>query len=412
MSTPSHRDVRMRGFASRHTVDAAWAWLDSVVKSLPPEEIPLAQAAGRVLTSPLVASHNVPSFDRAAMDGYALRADETIGASDYTPAEFRIIGESYPSRPCGESVLPGTCVRIMTGAPVPAGADAVIPVENTRETPTGVEVTEVIPRGKHIGRMGEDISIGQVVLPAGRRLRPQDVAVAASLGHAVLHVHGQPHVRIVLTGNELVQPGRPCGPYQIYDSNSFQLRGLIARDGGIVESVLHLQDDAAAIRAALLAPGADVILISGGSSVGAEDHAPQLVAELGELPIHGIAMRPSSPAGLGRIGKSLVVLLPGNPVSCLCAYDFFAGRMIRGLGGRAVDWPYRSSVERLARKLVSAIGRVDYCRVRHTDEGIEPLALSGASVLSSTTRADGFVIVPEMSEGYAPDTAVTMYWYD
>lgn len=412
MSTPSHRDVRMRGFASRQTVDAAWAWLDSVVQPLPPEQIPLAQGTGRVLTSPLVASRNVPSFDRAAMDGYALRADETIGASDYTPATFRVLGDSYPSRPCNETVLSGTCVRIMTGAPVPAGADAVIPVENTRETPAGVEATEAIPRGKHVGRVGEDISIGQVVLPAGRRMRPQDVAVAASLGHPNLQVHRQPHVRILLTGNELVQPGRPCGPYQIYDSNSFQLRGLIVRDGGIVENVLHLPDDAAAIRAELLAPGADVILISGGSSVGAEDHAPQLVAELGELPIHGIAMRPSSPAGLGRIGSSLVALLPGNPVSCLCAYDFFAGRMIRGLGGRTADWPYRSSVVRLARKLVSAIGRVDYCRVRHVDEGIEPLALSGASVLSSTTRADGFVIVPEMSEGYAAGTEVTMYWYD
>ena len=412
MSTPSHRDVRMRGFASRQTVDAAWAWLSSVVKPLPPEQVPLAQGAGRILTCPLIAGLNVPTFDRAAMDGYALRAEETNGASTHTPTEFRVLGDSYPSRPCCETVHPGTCVRIMTGAPVPAGADAVIPVENTRETPTGVEVTEAIPKGKHIGHVGEDISVGQIVLPAGRKLRPQDVAIAASLGQADLHVHRQPQVRIVLTGNELVQPGRPCGTYQIYDSNSFQLRGLISRDGGIVESVLHLPDDAAAIRAALLVPGADVILISGGSSVGAEDHAPQMVAELGELPIHGIAMRPSSPTGLGRVGESLVVLLPGNPVSCLCAYDFFAGRMIRGLGGRAIDWPYRSSVERLARKLVSAIGRVDYCRVCHTDEGVEPLALSGASVLSSTTRADGFVIVPEMSEGYAPGTEVTMYWYD
>ena len=123
-------------------------------------------------------------------------------------------------------------------------------------------------------------------------------------------------------------------------------------------------------------------------------------------------MRPSSPAGLGRIGEALVVLLPGNPVSCLCAYDFFAERAIRKMGGRSTDWPSRRSVEPLARKLVSAIGRVDYCRVRQTPEGIEPIALSGASVLSSTTRADGFVVVPEMSEGYGPGSSVTVYWYD
>ena len=412
MPNPSHRDVRMRGFASRRTVAEAWAWLDQAVSRLPAESVAITEATGRVLAEPLVAGINVPEFERSAMDGYALLADETIGAGDYSPTEFRIIGQSYPGRPCSESVVPGTCVRIMTGAPLPAGADAVVPVENTRETPTGIEVTEAIPRCKHVGRIGEDISVGQTVLSLGRRLRPQDVAVAASLGMAQLSVYCQPRVRVLLTGNELVPPGQPRGPFQIYDANSLMLRGLVPRDGGIIESVQYLPDEPATIRAALSAPGADVTLISGGSSVGAEDHAPQLVAELGELPIHGIAMRPSSPAGLGRIGSALVVLLPGNPVSCLCAYDFFAGRAIRQMGGRSADWPYRRSVEKLARKLVSAIGRVDYCRVKNSPEGIEPLALSGASVLSSTTRADGFVVVPEMSEGYAPSSEVIVYWYD
>ena len=412
MPTPPHRDVRMRGFASRQTVAEAWAWLDRVVGRLPAETVAITEATGRVLAEALVAGINVPAFERSAMDGYALLADETIGAGDYSPTEFRVIGQSFPARPCDQAVVPGTCVRIMTGAPLPAGADAVVPVENTRETPTGIEVTEAIPRRKHVGRVGEDIAVGQTVLPPGRRLRPQDVAVAASLGMAQLSVYRQPRVRVLLTGNELVPPGQPRGPFQIYDANSFLLRGLIPRDGGLIESVQHLPDDPAVIRAALSAAGADVILLSGGSSVGAEDHAPQLVAELGELPIHGVAMRPSSPVGLGRIEGALVVLLPGNPVSCLCAYDFFAGRAIRQLGGRSADWPYRSSIQPLARKLVSAIGRVDYCRVKQTPAGIEPLALSGASVLSSTTRADGFVIVPEMSEGYAPGSEVTVYWYD
>ncbi len=402
----------MRGFASRQTVEAAWAWLDRVCGVRPAEPVSIASATGRVLAESLIARINVPSFERSAMDGYTLRADETIGSGDYSPAAFRVLGQSYPGRPCEETVVPGTCVRIMTGAPIPAGADAVVPVENTRETPTGIEVTEAIPTGKNVGRVGEDLAVGQPVLPVGRKLRPQDVAVAASLGVAELSVYRQPRVRVLFTGNELVAPGKLRGPYQIFDANSYMLRGLIPRDGGVLESVQHLPDDPAAIREALAAPGADVILISGGSSVGAEDHAPPLVAELGELAIHGIAMRPSSPAGLGRIGEALVVLLPGNPVSCLCAYDFFAGRAIRQMGGRSIDWPYRHSVEPLARKLVSAIGRVDYCRVRHTPEGIEPLALSGASVLSSTTRADGFVIVPEMSEGYGPGSSVTVYWYD
>ena len=190
------------------------------------------------------------------------------------------------------------------------------------------------------------------------------------------------------------------------------LRGLVARDGGVLEAHHRLGDDPDAIRDALLAPGADVILVSGGSSVGSEDHAPRLIAEVGELAIHGVAMRPSSPAGVGRIGDTLVFLLPGNPVSCLCAYDFFAGRAIRLRGGRPPTGRTARAQCVVARKIVSAIGRVDYCRVRLVDDRVEPIALSGASILSSTTRADGFVIVPAESEGYGPDTEVTVYLYE
>jgi molybdopterin molybdotransferase len=209
-----------------------------------------------------------------------------------------------------------------------------------------------------------------------------------------------------------VEPGEPKGIHQIYDANSSMLRAVVARDGGVIESRRKLVDDPAAIRAALGAPGADVILVSGGSSVGSEDHAPRLVAELGELAIHGVAMRPSSPAGLGRIGDALVFLLPGNPVPCLCAYDFFAGRAIRLLGGRPPAWPHRTMQGVLTRKIASVVGRVDYCRVRCTGQDVEPLALAGASILSSTTRADGFVIVPADSEGHGPGTPVSVYLYE
>lgn len=402
----------MRGFSERTTVDFAISWVEKNTHRLQPEAVPVSHCTGRILSVPLTAPIDVPSFIRSAMDGYAVQSDETVGVSDYSPVEFAVIGQSLPGRPTEATVQPGSCVRIMTGAPLPAGADAIVPVENTRKTPRGIEVTEPIPVGKNVGRIGEDIRSGEIVLPALRRLRPQDVAVAASLGNESLSVIQRPKVRIILTGNELVPPGQQRGPYQIYDANSHMLRGLVERDGGVIESVQLLPDTPSRIREALTAPGADVILVSGGSSVGEEDFAPGLVSELGELPIHGIAMRPSSPTGIGKIGQTLVLLLPGNPVSCLCAYDFFAGRAIRRLGGRSSAWPYQSSKAPLARKLVSAIGRVDYCRVRRTSEGIEPLALSGASVLSSTTRADGFVVVPEMSEGYGPGTEVTVYWYD
>jgi molybdopterin molybdotransferase len=154
-----------------------------------------------------------------------------------------------------------------------------------------------------------------------------------------------------------------------------------------------------------------VVIVSGGSSVGIEDLAPSLVATHGELAVHGIAMRPSSPTGMGRIGHRLIFLLPGNPVSALCAYDFFAGRAIRALGGRSTEWPYRSVRGTLARKISSPIGRLDYARVRFDNGILEPISVSGASVLSSTTRADGFVIVDDDSEGFAAGSTVDVWLY-
>lgn len=393
-------------------MDDAVRWVDEHTCPLPPAKEPITTAHRRVLAENVVSAINVPAFVRSAMDGYALRAAESSGAGMYNPLTFAVVGQSLPGRACGRTVGAGEAVRIMTGAPLPLGADAVVPVEVAQESEGRVAITDTVAVGKHVGSIGEDIAAGTTVLQAGRRLRPQDVAVLASLGIAEAPVVGQPRVRIIVTGNELVQPGEQRGEHQIFEANSHLLRGLIPRDGGIVATVEHVPDDRDAIRAALIAPGADVVLVSGGSSVGAEDHAPSLVAEVGQLAIHGIAMRPSSPTGIGRIGETLVFLLPGNPVSCLCGYDFFAGRAIRLLCGRSPDWPYRHSTEPLARKIVSAIGRVDYCRIRRDLAGIVPLAISGASILSSTTRADGFVILRAESEGHAPGGTVTVHWYD
>ena len=401
----------MHGFSRRAEVGAVLQWIDAHARRLEPTSVALDHASGRVLAEQVIATIDVPAFDRAAMDGYALRGDETSGASDYNPVAFAVLGQSLPGHPFAATVPAASAVRIMTGAALPAGADAVVPAEYAREAAGHVEITLAVSPGKHIGRRAEDIRSGTAVLEPGRCLRPQDLGLLASLGIAEISVVGQPRVRIIVTGNEVVSPGAPKGEHQIYDANSAMLRGLVARDGGVVETHHRLGDDPQRIREALTAPDADVILISGGSSVGSEDHAPRLLADVGTLAIHGVAMRPSSPAGVGSIGDTLAFLLPGNPVSCLCAYDFFAGRAIRLRGGRRAEWPHRTRQGVVARKIVSAIGRVDYCRVRLTDDQVEPLALSGASILSSTTRADGFVVVPAESEGYAPGTTVTVYLY-
>jgi len=406
-------DVRMKGFTSRSTVEEAIAWIDETlaeIGTLSSETVSLDHAASRVLANDCLSSVDVPGFDRSMMDGYALRGEETYGATPYNPLPFVIAGDSLPGVPYPQAVAPGEAVRIMTGAPLPSGADAVLPVEQTDARDQTLLAMGEVSTGKHVGPAGEDVTAGSVVLNRGRQLRPQDLGLLSSIGIGAVPVVRRPQVRILITGNELLPAGtRPTG-HRIADANGPMLQDLVARDGGEPIMPGLVADNRDALAAAMSAP-ADVLLISGGSSVGQDDHAPTLLGELGVLAIHGIAMRPSSPAGMGRIGNKLVFLLPGNPVSCLCAYDFFAGRAIRGLGGRDMDWPYQRQRATLSAKLVSTVGRVDYARVKLDRDCAEPIAISGASVLSSTTRADGFVIIPADSEGYPAGAMVEVFAY-
>ncbi len=406
----------MRGFARRTPVADALRWLDAQLAPLDEEQVALGEAAGRVLARDVTSPVDVPGFARAMMDGFAVRAADTSGASTYNRLALRVVGTALPGEPFAGRVEPDSAVRIMTGAPVPEGADAVLPAELAEVQGEQVLASGEVSPGRHVGEVGEDVHAGSVVLGAGRVLRPQDVGVLSSIGCASVPVVRRARVRIVITGNELLPAGsRPEGP-RISDANGPMLEALVRRDGGIPLRGEIVRDEPEALRRAILAEPADVVLVSGGSSVGQEDHAPRLVADEGELPIHGIAMRPSSPTGLGRIrterGWRLVFLLPGNPVSCLCAYDFFAGRAIRVLGGLSADWPYVRVRLMLARKVVSTVGRLDYLRVRVVGECVEPLAVSGASILSSTTRADGFVLIPPDLEGYPPGAEVEVYFYD
>ena len=413
-------DVRMRGFAQRHTVDAALAWLDAQLQPLTAEIVPLPLAAGRVLAASVASDVDVPGFDRAMMDGYAVVSDSTEGASAYTPLQLNVVGQSMPGCPFGGVVRKGEAVRIMTGAPMPDGTDSVLPAEwigaeadeagnDTSNLNLIIALAAVSP-GKHVGKLGEDIIRGTTLLESGRVLRPQDLGVLSSIGQGEVRVVRRPRVRLAVTGNELLPSGmRPRG-FCIADANGPMLAALIDRDGGLVDFPGLVKDDRDAILEALHSD-ADIVIVSGGTSVGIEDLAPMLVAQHGELAVHGIAMRPSSPTGLGRIDNKIIVLLPGNPVSSLCAYDFFAGRAIRVLGGRGKEWPYRAARGRLNRKISSPIGRLDYARVRIADGLVEPLAVTGASVLSSTTRADGFVIVGEDSEGFRAGDEVEVWLY-
>ena len=408
-------DVRMRGFAKRQTVGAALAWLDSQLRPLACEAVPLRTARGRVLAETMVSEFDVPGFDRATMDGYAVVAFSTDGATPYTPLSLTVVGDSMPGRPFGGVLSTGEAVRVMTGAPMPRGADAVLPAEQTDvgdlQGSARINAIASVSPGKNLGKRGEDITRGTTLLRPVRVLRPQDLGVLSSVGISEVEVIRRPRVRLVVTGNELLESGsRPHG-FQITDANGPMLAALVERDGGIVEFPGLIRDDETSILEALHSE-VDIVIVSGGSSVGVEDLAPVLVAQHGELAVHGIAMRPSSPTGMGRIGHRLVMLLPGNPVSNLCAYDFFAGRAIRALGGRSKEWPYRQVQGILSRKISSPIGRLDYSRVKISDGVVEPVSIGGASLLSSTTRADGFVIVGDDSEGFAAGAKVDVWLYD
>lgn len=407
-------DVRMRGFRQRSDALAAQRTLLARARPLEAELVSLWQAAGRVLAQDIVADLDVPYFDRAAMDGYAVRGEETFGASPYNPLTFRLVGESLPGKPFPRVLQSGETVRIMTGAPLPAGADTVVRAELASEHSAMVSVYEAVPPGKCVSRRGEDVQAGSVVLSAGRRLRPQDVGVLAALGRESVPVIRSPRVAIVVTGDELLPLGSRPQNYRIVDSNSVMLDTLLRRDGGWPLHGPIVPDQREQIRERLLeaCAQADVVLVSGGSSVGQEDHAPVLVSELGELAVHGVAMRPSSPAGFGWVHGRPVVLLPGNPVSCLAAYDFFAGPLIRRLAGRSTAWPYRRLHLPLAEKIASELGRLDYVRVRIREGRVEPIATSGASILTTTTQADGFVLVPPDCEGYPAGASVCVYLYD
>lgn len=403
MTTP-FRDVRMTGFGPRTPVADVLALLHQRVQPLPAESVPLDRLGNRILTERITSPVNIPAFPKSAMDGFAVRVRDL-------PGTLRVIGESLPAQPFSGKMEPGGAVRIMTGAPVPADADAVVPVERTEHTGDQLTVRETSSAGKHIIRIGEDVSSGRELFPVGWRLRPQDVGMLAAIGVGSARVNRRPRVGILVTGNELLPPGTPPTGFRIADSNSVMLAALVERDGGESTTREQIPDQPEAIRAAMMQTDADLLLVSGGTSVGTEDHAPRVLAELGELAVHGIAVRPAAPTGIGFLPDGrLVMLLPGNPVSCLCAYDLFAGRAIRRLGGQSWEWPFPSSTVPLRSALQSVVGRVDYIRVR-VESGQATVTPGGPSSLSSAVLADGFILMDAHQESIPAGEMVTVYRY-
>ncbi|MBC8259266.1 MAG: molybdopterin molybdotransferase MoeA [SAR324 cluster bacterium] len=414
----SKADIRMRGFLKRTAVKTLLSLIMKHSQQLSAEEIPTVEACGRVLVQDIVSPANVPNFDRSAMDGYALDAESTFGASEYNPLMFQVVGQVTPGESYQERIQPGEALSIMTGGPLPKGTNAVLMAEHAERDGDQIQVLEAVAPGKHVGQIGEDVKQNQILLKKGRCLRPQDIAVLASVGLSRVEVVRKPVVELLITGNELLKPGAQPSGVHIIDSNSVMLTPLIERDGAVLKAVHQLPDERALIRQHLRDSTADLICMTGGTSVGIEDHGPTLVEELGELLVHGIPMRPAAPTGFGLIAgtsaekRKKVFLLPGNPVSCLSAYDYFVGRALRLMGGRSAEWPYRTKMVKLATKISSEIGRIEYVRLRIEDVQAFLIAAGGASILSSTTLADGFLLTEEDSEGYAEGEEVQVWLYD
>jgi molybdopterin molybdotransferase len=407
------RDVRMHGFRERTSVSAAIAILERRTAPLGAERVSVSAAHGRVAAEAVIAGVDVPAFARSAMDGFAVVGESTFGASAQAPVELALIGETKAGRRFGGTLRHGEAVRITTGAPIPTGADAIVMAEVAEASGDTVRVREPVAPGKHVSAVGEDLRRGDLVVERGRRLRPQDVGALASVGVAEILLVRRPRVSIAITGDEVLPAGAMPRDALISDADGPMLRALAERDGAGAIELRYLPDDRDALRALFAAEGGDVLVVSGGSSVGPEDHAPTVLAELGEVAVHGVALRPASPAGFGFLpGGCPVFLLPGNPVSCLCAYEFFAGPTIRALGGRSRAWPHRRVKLPLAAKIVSELGRTDYMRVSIRDGRVVPIMTSGASILSSTTRADGVVIVAADHEGHGEGEEVEVQLYD
>ena len=380
------------------------------------ESVGLDQALGRVPAEPLAATHALPGFARATVDGFAVRAADTYGASEGLPSYLDVAGEVRMGEPPEVEVRPGTAVAIATGAPLPPGADAVVKVEHTQAaTAELLEILRPTTPGEGMVRADEDAAPGAELAPAGRPLRAQDLGMLAATGLVDVAVHARPRVTIVSTGDELVSADAPSlPPGQVRDATAPALAALIDEAGGEPHFAGIVADDREALAATLGAalPESDVIVVSAGSSVGARDETATAIASLGEPGIwcHGLAFRPGKPTLLADCGGVPVIGLPGNPRSALVVFRLVGMPIVRQVGGCTDPPPDPTVRARLERDLPSAAGRLDVVQVRLQDGEAVPL-FGSSSLLSVLTAADGYVVVPEAATGLAAGSEVEVTLY-
>jgi molybdopterin molybdotransferase len=388
------------------------------------ETVALDEALGRVPAESITAPHALPGFARATVDGFAVRAADTYGASEGLPSYLDLTGEARMGRPPEHEVRPGTAVAIATGAPLPPGADAVLKVEHTQSpTPELIEVLRPATPGEGMVRADEDAAPGTELTRPGRPLRPQDLGMLAAAGITEVPAYARPRVAIVSTGDELVpaETAAALAVGQVRDSSAPALAALVREAGGEPDFAGIVPDDRNELAAKLHAIvkgsdpftwGCDVLVVSAGSSVGARDETAAAIASLGEPGIwcHGLSLRPGKPTLLADVGGVPVIGLPGNPRSALVVFRLIGMPIVRMVGG-CTEPPAEPAVSvRLTRDLPSAAGRLDVVQVRLSGDDAEPL-FGSSSLLSILTAADGYLLVPEAATGLAAGSQVEVMLY-
>lgn len=394
------------------TYDQAFAQILGKITPLDPVELPLTDALGCVLAEDIISPQNIPPFDNSSMDGFAVRAIDLAAVPKTLPVQGDI--------PAGAlfvpALMPGKALRIMTGAPVPDGADMVVPVEDTEAQAGDIAFLERVTMGQNIRRAGEDVTAGSVVVTAGSQIRPAEIGMMAAVGRASVRARPRPRVAILSTGDELIEPGHALQTGQIYNSNAYALAAQVTDAGGIVTHRLHARDTEKALREAFdTCAGVDVLITSGGVSVGDYDFVKTVFAERGTLDFWRVAIRPGKPIAFGRWGQTVFFGLPGNPVSSMVTFELFVRPALRKMRG-LTDLSRPAVTARLTEEAAHTPGRQSYQRAVVTLERgehvVRPTRGQGSGMMHGMVQANALLVIPAETPTISVGETVTVLLLD
>jgi molybdopterin molybdotransferase len=406
--------VRLRGFQKLTSIEKALQlFFDNLrIDKLNRVAVPLHEGLNRVLAEDIIAKENVPRFDRSAVDGYAVKAEDTFEASQFKPKTLQITE--------GEEIGGKQAKQMWTGNPIPKGANAVIMLENAKPINGEVEVWISVPPGKNVSKKGEDIQKGNVAVKAGTRLKPQHLGLIATLGIAEVKVVERPKIAILATGNELVEIGSKPREGQIFDVNRIILSALCCELGaepvdlGIVKD--NMNEILGKLKIGLKV--ANIVMTTGGTSVGVSDLVPEVVNKIGKpgVIVHGMAMRPAMPSALAIVDGKPIIILSGNPVAAMIGFEVFARPLICRMLGLEKEEHRLSVKAKITKKISTVLGRKTFVRVRVLQRNgeffAEPLSTRGSGIISTMTKANGYVIVSENREGLKEGEFIPVYLFD